>query len=102
MSKTGQSVNFLKLLSQLEKCSSTQSLYKVLVQIRTDLIKESEGVKLLKEKGGLKRIIKLLSKPNEKILNVALSILANCCLQEDCRDLVSISCCTHFLLSLLT
>lgn len=52
-------------------------------------MKANDGVKLLKEKGGLKHIVKLLNRPNEKILNVALSILANCCLQEDCREFVS-------------
>ncbi|XP_054257867.1 armadillo repeat-containing protein 5 isoform X2 [Macrosteles quadrilineatus] len=87
MSKTGQSVGIVKLISQLEKCSS-QSVYKHLVQIRTDVIKDAEGVKLLRERGGLKHIVRLLNKPNEKILNVSLSILANCCLQEECRDQV--------------
>lgn len=91
MSKTGQSLGILKLLSQLEKSSSSQSTYKLLVQIRTDVIKDKEGIKLLRDKGGLKRIVRILSKPNEKILNVSLSILANCCLQDDCRVQVSTS-----------
>ncbi|KAG8334865.1 Armadillo repeat-containing protein 5 [Homalodisca vitripennis] len=88
MSKTGHSVGIIKLINQLEKCSSSQSIYKLLVQIRTDVIKEDEGIKLLRDKGGLKRIVKILTKPNEKILNVSLSILANCCLQEECREQV--------------
>lgn len=88
MSTTGQSVRILKLISQIKKCSSSQSLYKLLVQIRTDVIREDEGIKLLRDSGGLKHIVKCLSKPNEKVLNVSLSILANCCLQEDCREQV--------------
>lgn len=88
MSTTGQSVSILKLISQIKKCSSSQSLYKLLVQIRTDVIREDEGIKLLRDSGGLKHIVKFLSKPNEKVLNVSLSILANCCLQEDCREQV--------------
>lgn len=88
MSTTGQSVSILKLISQIKKCSSSQSLYKLLVQIRTDVIREDEGIKLLRDSGGLKHIVKCLSKPNEKVLNVSLSILANCCLQEDCREQV--------------
>lgn len=89
MSKTGLSLGIIKLLSQLEKSSSSQTTYKLLVQIRTDVIKDKEGIKLLKDKGGLKRIVRILNKPNEKILNVSLSILANCCMQEECRDQVT-------------
>lgn len=97
MSKTGQSVSILKLISQIKKCSSSQSLYKLLVQIRTDVIRDDEGIKLLKDSGSLKHIVKLLSKPNEKILNVSLSILANCCLQEDCREQVRTHCVSYLL-----
>lgn len=77
------------LLSQLHGNNSSLNIFKVLVQIRTDVIKDNDGISELREKGGIRCLVKLLNKPNVKVLNVVLSILANCCLQEECGTEVS-------------
>uniref|UniRef100_A0A1B6E3H4 BTB domain-containing protein n=1 Tax=Clastoptera arizonana TaxID=38151 RepID=A0A1B6E3H4_9HEMI len=75
------------LISQLNcRPTSNVNIFKILVKIREDVIKDSDGITELREKGGIKCLIKLLTKPNEKILNVVLSILANCCLNEKFRN----------------
>lgn len=39
--------------------------------------------------GGLAPLVRLINKPYEKILEVALSILGNCCTMKDCCKQVS-------------
>lgn len=47
-------------------------------------MKDKNGIQLFYEAGGIAPIVRLISKPYEKILEVALSILGNCCMQKDC------------------
>lgn len=42
------------------------------------------------ESGGVKTIVKFLEKTNQLILNDAISILADCCMNEKCRFEVSV------------
>ncbi|XP_021941760.1 armadillo repeat-containing protein 5 [Zootermopsis nevadensis] len=72
---------FLKL-----KSSSSSIAYDGLVGIRSNIMKTKEGCKILKENNILNELVNFLRKPNEKILDVTLSILGNCCLDNDCRN----------------
>jgi hypothetical protein len=65
------------------KSSSPCVVYRGLLELRSNMTKikgENEVLKLL---------VDFLGKPNEKILHVTLSILANYCLDSDCRNKVS-------------
>jgi len=77
---------FLKL-----KSSESSVAYDGLLQIRSNITKTKEGYKTLRENNALKDLVNLLHKPNEKILDLTLSVLGNCCLDSDCRNEVSIS-----------
>ena len=81
-------MNYNDLISKLNSSSSSQ-IYKTLLNIRSDLSKTQEGIKLLTDKECLKILVNFINKPNEKILDVSLSILANCSLHNDIRTLVS-------------
>ena len=71
----------------------------------TKLTKDKENVYLFCLKGGLKRLLALIQLPNETIADMALSVLANCALEEKSRREVSvrrikIMFLTYFLLTL--
>ena len=57
----------------------TKEIYKALTFIRTEIIEDSEGIKLLEKVGGCKPLLKILSHNNEDILNITVSILGNLC-----------------------
>ncbi|XP_046396291.1 armadillo repeat-containing protein 5 [Ischnura elegans] len=76
-----------KLVQKLG-CSSPSVVYQALVEIRTKEVNSANGVALLRKRGILKYFVRLLQKPNEKIIDVTLSILGNCCLEtESCLEL---------------
>jgi hypothetical protein len=75
---------FLKL-----KSSSSCVVYNGLLELRSNITKIKGGLKTLRENEVLKLLVDFLHKPNEKILDVTLSILGNCCLDIDCRNEVS-------------
>lgn len=79
---------FLKL-----KSSSSSVAYEGLLEIRSNIMKAKDGFKVLRENNILNELVSFLHKPNEKILDVTLSILGNCCLDSDCRNEVSICIC---------
>lgn len=58
--------------------------FQALVKLRTDFVKDKEGIILFYNEGGLAPLVRLINKPYEKILEVALSILGNCCSMKDC------------------
>jgi hypothetical protein len=72
------------------KSSESSVAYDGLLQIRSTITKTKEGYKILRENKVLRDLVNLLHKPNEKILDVTLSILGNCCLDSDCRNEVSV------------
>ena len=72
------------LLEDLRKCTERTVIYKKLVKIRTDCVKDSAGIETFYLAGGVKLLVNLLNKPHEKILEVALSILGNCCVKKEC------------------
>lgn len=53
-------------------------------------MKDKTGIQQFYEADGIPPIVRLISKPYEKILEVALSILGNCCTQKDsCKQAIS-------------
>jgi hypothetical protein len=71
------------------KSSSSCDVYNGLLELRSSITKTKGGLKTLGENDVLKVLVDFLHKPNEKILDVTLSILGNCCLDSDCRNEVS-------------
>lgn len=59
-------------------------LYKLLFKVRTQVINDDDGVKNFLKCDGIKVLVQFLNKPYEKILEIVLSILGNCCLRADC------------------
>jgi hypothetical protein len=68
--------------------SSSCVVYDGLIELRSNITK-TKGLKILRENEILKVLVDLLHKPNEKILDMSLSILGNCCLDSHCRNEVS-------------
>lgn len=54
------------------------------MKLRAEVVKDKHGIQLFYDAGGIAPMVRLLSKPYEKILEVALSILGNCCTQKAC------------------
>lgn len=54
------------------------------MKLRTDVVKDKDGINLFYSEGGIAPLVRLISKPYEKILEVALSILGNCCTTKEC------------------
>lgn len=55
----------------------------MLVKLRSEVV-EQQGIQQFYDAGGIAPMVRLLSKPYEKILEMALSILGNCCTQKAC------------------
>lgn len=55
-----------------------------MLRFRVDLVKDTNGIMRFYDAGGIPPLVRLLSKPYEKILEVALSILGNCCTKKVC------------------
>lgn len=78
--------NLIKVIS---KSTDKNSIYKALVKLRTDIVKDNHGVTMLLEvDGSIGALVRLISKPYEKILEVALSILGNACTVKECSKQV--------------
>lgn len=77
--------------STLEGLKSTSStrVQETLLKIRSKITTNDDGIKLFRESGGLDYLLPHLRKPNERILDIALSILGNCCLEEESSLAVS-------------
>lgn len=54
------------------------------MKLRSEVVKDKHGIQTFYDAGGIAPMVRLLSKPYEKILEVALSILGNCCTQKAC------------------
>ncbi|XP_078679822.1 armadillo repeat-containing protein 5-like [Branchiostoma floridae x Branchiostoma belcheri] len=67
------------------KRGTNHAVYNSLVKIRTECIKREGGVSKFRELGGIQALISLIQRPNPKIADVALSILANCCMEGETR-----------------
>ncbi|XP_058467194.1 uncharacterized protein LOC131440164 [Malaya genurostris] len=72
------------LLEEVRKSPDKTTVHRKLVQIRTEVINSDAGIQHFFSLGGIKLLVALMAKPYEKVLEVALSILGNCCMQKDC------------------
>jgi hypothetical protein len=85
--------NFDNVLVALQNVQDNSTFLKVLIDIRKGVDAEcpqnKANITKLRDRG-LRRIISSLETPKKTIINVALSILGNCCLDANCaRDVVS-------------
>lgn len=74
----------------LELNSEFDSKTKKALIALTKLTKNKENARLFCLKGGLKRLLALIQRPNTTVVDMALSTLANCVLDEQCRKEVSV------------
>lgn len=74
----------LRMVADLNKVSDKNVTVKILNKIRGDLSKSSGGIKVFRDCDGLRALIPYIKRPSKKILDLALSILANCCTDPDC------------------
>uniref|UniRef100_A0A182SYJ2 ARMC5-like ARM-repeats domain-containing protein n=1 Tax=Anopheles maculatus TaxID=74869 RepID=A0A182SYJ2_9DIPT len=72
------------LLANIRKSSDKSVIYRNLVTIRTNFVTNDGGIRLLSSQDGIKVLVELLSKPYEKVIEVVLSILGNCCTKKEC------------------
>ncbi|KAF9421142.1 hypothetical protein HW555_002854 [Spodoptera exigua] len=75
--------NYVKSIIEGLKSSSSSRVQETLLKIRNKVISNDTGIKLFRECGGLEYLLPHLRKPNERILDITLSILGNCCLEEE-------------------
>lgn len=71
------------------KSSSSTKVQESLLKIRSKITVNDAGIKLFRECDGLDYLLPHLRKPNERILDITLSILGNCCLEEESNLAVS-------------
>lgn len=71
------------LLEELKKSPDKATVYRKLVRIRTEVISTEAGTQLFLALDGIRLLVALMAKPYEKVLEVALSILGNCCMRKD-------------------
>ncbi|XP_005182943.2 uncharacterized protein LOC101891580 [Musca domestica] len=75
------------ILGVIKTSTDKAVIVKGLTKLRTDVVKDKNGIILFREAGGVAPMVRFLSKPHEKILEVALSIMGNCCTDEQsCRE----------------
>uniref|UniRef100_A0A182NS46 ARMC5-like ARM-repeats domain-containing protein n=1 Tax=Anopheles dirus TaxID=7168 RepID=A0A182NS46_9DIPT len=72
------------LLGSIQKSSDKNVIYRNLVSIRTHFVTSDGGISLFASQNGIKVLVGLLSKPYEKVIEVVLSILGNCCTKKEC------------------
>ncbi|XP_055587924.1 uncharacterized protein LOC129740312 [Uranotaenia lowii] len=72
------------VLEELRKSQDKSTAYRKLVKIRTEIIETETGTQHFIALNGIKLLVGWLAKPYEKVLEVVLSILGNCCMRKDC------------------
>lgn len=83
----------IDLIAVLGRSSDKALIHRVLLKLRSDLVgRNSSGIDLFFRLNGIPPLVRLISKPYEKILDVALSILANCCVHKQCCKQVNAGC----------
>lgn len=81
--------NYVKATLEGLNSSSSKRIQDSLLKIKSHVIINDRGIKLFRDCGGLNYLVPHLRKPNEKILDITLSILGNICLEEKSSILVS-------------
>ncbi|XP_013100078.1 uncharacterized protein LOC106082233 [Stomoxys calcitrans] len=75
------------ILAVIKASTDKSVIVKGLTKLRTDVVKDKNGILLFREAGGVAPMVRFLSKPHEQILEVALSIMGNCCTDElSCKE----------------
>jgi armadillo repeat-containing protein 5 len=77
-----------KLLDNCKKSLDKRQIYKNLVEIRAN-VKNDTQIELFNKTDGVRMCVDLIKKPHEQILEVALSILGNCCTKKEGCEKVS-------------
>lgn len=77
-------VSLKNAINEITTSNDKKIIYKLLVKIRTDIVKNESGIRLFYSCSGIKPLVSLLHKPYEQCIEVALSILGNCCTVEEC------------------
>ncbi|XP_055906051.1 uncharacterized protein LOC129941449 [Eupeodes corollae] len=72
------------ILDVLKNSTDKNVILKGLVKLRTDLVKDRDGIVMFHQCSGIPPMVRFLNKPHEQILEVVLSILGNCCTNVDC------------------
>uniref|UniRef100_A0A182VZB8 ARMC5-like ARM-repeats domain-containing protein n=1 Tax=Anopheles minimus TaxID=112268 RepID=A0A182VZB8_9DIPT len=72
------------LLGSIQKTNDKSVIYRNLVAIRTNFVTNDGGIRLFSSQNGIKVLVDLLNKPYEKVIEVVLSILGNCCTKKEC------------------
>lgn len=74
------------------KLESSQSVtcFRALTELRGEFVTKPQLLPLFIQAGGLKHIILQLKKSNKKIVDVSLSILGHCVLEQEPRNMVII------------
>lgn len=65
--------------------------------IRATMTKQHDAIDEIRNHGGIKILIKCLKQVNPKVLSLALSILGNCSMNEECRNEVILLLATIYL-----
>ena len=81
--------NYVKATLEGLNSSSSKRIQDSLLKIKSHVIINDRGIKLFRDCGGLNYLVPHLRKPNEKILDITLSIIGNICLEEKSSILVS-------------
>lgn len=96
LSQTLDMERISRILSKLHS-NSHKEVFAALKEIRKNVIKTSNGIRMFHTGGGLKSLVRFLDIPNEKTLDITLSILGNCCLDYQFRKEVRQTIQLHFL-----
>lgn len=77
------------LFSKLDS-SHSATCYRALSELRTEFIPKPHLSSLFIQAGGIKQIISQLKNSNKKIVDVSLSILGHCVMEQEPRVIVSL------------
>lgn len=77
------------VLRMIKTSTDRSAIIRDLTKLRTNLVKDRDGIILFRKSGGVMPMVRFLSKPHERILEIVLSILGNCCTEEICCEEVS-------------
>lgn len=77
------------LLDIIKNSTDRNVTLRTLVKLRTHHVKNLEGIHEFRSLGGIVPMVRLLHKPHEKIMETVLSILGNCCTDdESCKQVI--------------
>ena len=89
-SKKGALVKRLHyLFTKMGPSNELENCYRALTEIRLKFISKSQQMNIFIEEGGIPHIVIQLKKSTPKIVDVALSVLGHCVLEQEPRVLVS-------------